>query len=202
MVVIGPGLPLESETQQLVRELVSGIGRPVLIDGDGITAVISNLNLLPKRKPPTILTPHVGEMCRITGMDKEALLKNRIEILRKTAKSLNAVMVLKGPHSLVGLPDGRVFINMSGNPGMATAGSGDALTGTIAAMYGLGLTVEQAVRKGVFIHGLSGDLAARDKGEDGITAQDVLDYLPLAMMYERKGMPEALKEKYELPVIV
>ncbi|MDD5712998.1 MAG: NAD(P)H-hydrate epimerase, partial [Smithellaceae bacterium] len=91
MVVIGPGLSLEQETQQLVRELVAGIGKPVLIDGDGITAICANLGLLQKRKPPTILTPHLGEMARLTGKSKEEVAANRVEILHKTARHLNAV---------------------------------------------------------------------------------------------------------------
>jgi len=202
MVVIGPGLSLDAETQQLVRELVRIIKKPILIDGDGITAIANELEMIRERKGETILTPHLGEMARIAKKSAGEINKQKIDILQLTAMSLHAVIVLKGAHSLIGYPDERVFINLSGNPGMATAGSGDVLTGAIAAMFGLGLSLEDAVRKGVFIHGFSGDLAAADKGEDGITAQDILDYLPLAMKYDREGLPESLRNIYDGPCVV
>jgi NAD(P)H-hydrate epimerase len=197
MIVIGPGLSLNSETQELVREMVSEITVPLLIDGDGITAVASDTDLVKSRKGETILTPHPGEMSRITKMTIADIEKDRIGTLQKTCADLNSIIVLKGAHSLIGFPDGRVFVNMSGNPGMAKAGTGDVLNGVIAAMYGLGLSIPEAACKGVFIHGFAADLAARDRGEDGISAQDIMEYLPLAMKLERENkIPEEMRGVY------
>jgi hydroxyethylthiazole kinase-like uncharacterized protein yjeF len=196
LVVLGPGLSLEAETQQLARELAAEIETPLLIDGDGITAVCHDLHLIPNRKAETVLTPHLGEMARITGMGVGEIDTNKVDVLQRTARELQATIVLKGAHSLIGTPNERVFINTSGNPGMATAGSGDVLTGTIAAMFGLGVPLPDAVRQGVFVHGLAGDLAASDKGEDGITAQDILDYLPPAVKAVREGLDERLWDRY------
>ena len=194
MVVLGPGVSLNEETQTLVGELVREIDKPLLIDGDGITAISRAKEIIKQRRAGTILTPHIGEMARITGLSREAIEKNRVGVLQDTAGNLNAVIVLKGPHSLVGYPDGRVFINVTGatggKAGMATAGSGDVLNGTIAAMFCLGLGIEEATRTGVYIHGLAGDMAAEEKGADGMTAQDILNYLPYAVSVYRENLPE------------
>lgn len=196
VVVLGPGISLDEEPQQLARELAAQIDKPLLIDGDGITALCQDLQILTQRSAPTILTPHPGEMSRLTGLSIPEVKADSIEVLQRTCRELNAIIVLKGAHTQIGYPDGRIYVNMSGNAGMATAGSGDVLTGTIAAMFGLGLPIEEATRKGVFIHGLAGDLAARDKGEDGITAQDILEALPHAMKADREGIPAALRDRY------
>jgi len=197
MVVMGPGLSLTKETQELVRELAPKIKKPLLIDGDGITAIAEDLGRIKNREAATILTPHLGEMSRIIKMEVSEININKIDVLQKTARELASIIVLKGAHSLIGYPDETVFINVSGNSGMATAGSGDVLTGAIAALYGLGLPLEDAVRMGVFIHGFSGDIAAVDKGEDGITAQDIMDYLPEAMKLYRENFAEISENLYE-----
>jgi NAD(P)H-hydrate epimerase len=202
LVVIGPGISLEEETQRLARELAKEINKPLIIDGDGITALSRDLGIIKNRTRETILTPHLGEMSRIANMSVAEIDSNKIDVLQRTAKELNSLIILKGAHSLIGYPDERVYINMSGNSGMATAGSGDVLTGTIAAMYGLGLDIQDAARKGVFVHGLSGDLAAATKGEDGITAQDILDYLPVALKADREGLTDELRDRYNGAVVI
>jgi len=196
MVVVGPGLSLAEETGELARCLARDLPQPLLLDGDGISALASHPDILRARRGETVLTPHPGEMSRITGIPVPDLLLDPVRILRETSADLGVVIVLKGAHSLVGFPDGRVFINLSGNSGMATAGSGDVLTGTIAAMNGLGLPVPEAVLKGVFIHGLAGDLASEDLGPDGMTAQDILDALPLAVKTDREGLDEDHRHRY------
>jgi ADP-dependent NAD(P)H-hydrate dehydratase / NAD(P)H-hydrate epimerase len=188
MVVIGPGLSLHQETVKLVQELTAAIKVPMIIDGDGLTAIAENPGILRDRKAATILTPHMGEMARLTGKSAAEINSNKIAILRETVQKLKATIILKGAHSLVGASDGNIYINLSGNAGMATAGSGDVLCGCIAAMYGMGLKPDEAARKGVFLHGYAGDLAAAKKGVDGITAKDIMDYLPKAVKADRCGV--------------
>lgn len=184
-VIIGPGLSVDNETQQLVRELITEFDKPLLIDGDGITAIARQVEILKKRRASTVLTPHTGEMSRLTGQTRSQIEADRVAALQAAARQLNSVIVLKGAHSLIGFPDGRVNINLSGTTGgeagMATAGAGDVLNGTIAAMYCLGLELDEAVTTGVFIHGLAGDIASQTKGPDGMVARDILDSLPLAV---------------------
>ncbi|MBN1694310.1 NAD(P)H-hydrate dehydratase [candidate division WOR-3 bacterium] len=191
-VVIGPGLSLYKETQELVRTLVTRIKKPLLIDGDGLTALKDNLDLIKKRKNLTVLTPHPAEFIRLFGGKTKETKTNRVQITREKSALYGCFIVFKGANSLIGCPDGEVFINLTGNPGMATAGSGDVLTGIIAAMFKIvpGNTekeiFENAVRTGVFIHGLAGDLAAEKKGKDGTTATDILNSIPQAIKKFRK----------------
>jgi hydroxyethylthiazole kinase-like uncharacterized protein yjeF len=202
VVVMGPGLSLHDETQELVRQLAAIINKPLIIDGDGITAVSKDINIIKKRKEPTILTPHFGEMSRITRIDIGEITKNKVPIVSKTCKELNATLILKGAHTLICYPDEHIFINMSGNPGMATAGSGDVLVGTIAAMFGIGFSIQESARMGVFIHGLAGDLAMRDIGEDGIIAGDIMNYLAEAVSHCRQHFEDLNANIYESIYII
>lgn len=199
--VLGPGISLDRETGMLVRELAARIHAPLVLDGDALTAVAQEPAILARRPGPTVLTPHLGEMARLTGKEKAAILADPVGTARKAAADFKAVVALKGAHTLVALPDGRVFVNLTGNHGMATAGAGDVLTGAIAAMYGLGLALEPAVCLAVFLHGLAGDLAAEAVGPDGVTAGEILAHLPAAVRAHREGLPARLQAGCRLTVV-
>jgi len=196
IVILGPGTSLNPETQDLVRALVESIEKPVIIDGDGLTALSKSPDIIKQRKTPTVLTPHPVEFSRLTGINLNTLQEDPIGSVKRASRELNAYIVLKGAHSLIAYPDGKVYVNMTGNPGMAKAGMGDVLNGAIAAMYGIGLRdLGEATRMGVLIHGLAGDLVAEDIGEDGVTPDSVLEYLPRAVKLLREK-PEYIIEKY------
>jgi len=188
MVVIGPGLSLVPATQNLVRRLVPVIAKPLLLDGDGLTAVAGHRELVKGRSFPTVLTPHDGEMARLTGHAVPEIKKRRLDVLQEACASWGAHIVLKGARSLIGSPEGGICVNMTGNPGMATAGSGDVLTGAVAAMFTMGLPWREGIRMGVFLHGRAGDLAAARLGEDGLTAGDLLQDLPQAVREMREAV--------------
>jgi hydroxyethylthiazole kinase-like uncharacterized protein yjeF len=196
IVILGPGLSCQEETMALARELTMEITKPLLIDGDGIAAFYEGLEILTKRREPTVLTSHLGEMSRISSTPSTEIDEHKVDILQESAETLNTILVLKGARTLIGLPDRRVLINMSGDAGISIAGSDDILPGVIAAMYCLGLPLEEAVRQGVFIHGFARDLTAQTKGEDGMTAQDILNHLPLAVEACRDGLSMEYVEQY------
>jgi NAD(P)H-hydrate epimerase len=201
IVAIGPGIGLDEETIKLVLELVPRINKPLIIDGDGLTALSRNTSILTLRTSPTVVTPHVGEMSRLTGKPIEEIKRSRLKTALETAQKLNAYVVLKGAHTIIATPQGSAYINLTGNPGMATAGSGDVLVGAIAAMHGVGFSFEEAVRMGVFIHGLAGDLAAESLGMDGVTAVTIMNFLPKAVKELRENFEKIFEEK-SLPILV
>ncbi len=202
MLVMGPGLSLDPETARLVGDLTESTDIPLLLDGDALTILSETPERIARRRSPTVLTPHMGEMARLTATTIGDLQDDPIGQLQQAARRLQATIVLKGASSLIGLPDGQIHINRSGSHGMATAGSGDVLTGTVAAMYGLGLQFEDAIRKGVFVHGLAGELAAAASGDDGVTAGQILDCLPPAVLKDRNAADDQNFAHYWGPRVV
>ena len=187
VLAIGPGLTRHEETTALVRRVVANSEGPVVIDADGLNAFAGHPDDLAGTGAEIIVTPHVFELSRLTGMAAEDIEADRVAAARQAAGDLQATVVLKGAASLVASADGQVSVNPTGNPGMATAGSGDVLTGVIAALLGQGLGAWDAARLGVYLHGLAGDLGADAVGPHSLVAGDLIDHLPGAFMDTRGG---------------
>ena len=182
VLMIGPGLSQNPETQKLILKLLLEYRGKILIDADGLNAIAANgISKLRSARAQFILTPHVGEFSRLTGLDPIDVEHHRIEAARVFAKQICATVVLKGVPTVTALRDGKCFLNSTGNPAMATAGSGDVLSGIIAGLWAQGMPDDEAAYAGVFLHGLSGDLAAKKTGERGLLANDLIEYLPIAM---------------------
>jgi len=178
---IGPGIGRDPETIELIHAILNNADVPVVIDADGLFAVAKKPSILKKRKFKTVLTPHLGEFARfLSREDAVSIRDDRIELVRKIARRLQAVLLLKGAPSLTSGPRGEVVINSTGNAGMATAGSGDVLTGIITGLIGQGTSLAEAAISGAYLHGLAGDLAADEFGQISITAGDINDFLPYA----------------------
>jgi NAD(P)H-hydrate epimerase len=178
VLAIGPGLSKNLSTQRLVRRIITNVNKPLVIDADGLNALVGHLGLLQSaicNLQSVVLTPHPGEFSRLTGKPVGYIQKNRERLAKLFASDYNTVLVLKGYKTVVAAPHKKVYINYSGNPGMATAGSGDCLTGMIAALLGQGLGGFEAARLGVYLHGLAGDLAAREKSQAAMIASDIID---------------------------
>jgi ADP-dependent NAD(P)H-hydrate dehydratase / NAD(P)H-hydrate epimerase len=180
VVIIGPGLSRNDETDALVRSLVVRAACPLVLDADGLNAMGGHARILRARKAPTILTPHTGELSRLVGTASAELDTLRVEAARGASDSLNSIVVLKGAPTVTA-SKGVAVLNVTGNPGMATIGSGDVLTGMIAALIGQGGGCFEAAYAGVFLHGRAGDLAARRLGERSILASDILSHIPGAL---------------------
>ena len=179
-IVIGPGLSQHKKTAELVHALLDKLEKPIVLDADGLNVCADQTDLIKDYKGEMILTPHPGEFARLTGLSREEIITNRIELAHEFAKEWHKVIVLKGGPTIIAMPDGPVFINSTGNAGMATAGSGDVLSGVIAALLAQGLAPESAALLGVYVHGLAGDLARHNLGELGLIASDIMNYLPVA----------------------
>jgi NAD(P)H-hydrate epimerase len=178
--VIGPGIGLAAGTAEAVSALVRAISCPLVLDADALTLLAGKEAALRRRRQITVLTPHPGEMARLIGGSVEQVQKDRVGAARDAAGRYGAVVILKGAGTVTASPDGRYWINRTGNAGMATGGTGDVLAGLIAALLAGGLPVESAAPLAVFIHGLAGDLAAEARGTTGLIASDLARKIPLA----------------------
>jgi NAD(P)H-hydrate epimerase len=175
---IGPGLGTAKPTQNLVRRLIKTSPVPVIIDADGLNALAGNLAFLKNLKVPVVMTPHPGEMAGLVGKTPSQVQQDRIRQARSFAETHKVHLVLKGARTIVAHPDGTILINPTGNPGMASGGMGDVLTGMISGLIVQGLSVNEAVSAGVYLHGCAADFLARSKGPVGYLASDVIDVLP------------------------
>jgi hydroxyethylthiazole kinase-like uncharacterized protein yjeF len=184
VVALGPGLSLAAGAAELARRLLAESPAPVVLDADGLTACAGRADELfatTARRSPLVVTPHVGEMARLTGLQTRAIDADRLDVARRFARAWDAVVVLKGAPTVVAAPDGRATVNATGNPGMATGGMGDVLTGAVAGFIAQGLLPYDAARLAVFVHGLAADLAHGDVGPLGLVAGDVMTRLPRAI---------------------
>jgi len=183
VLAIGPGLTQDKSTQALIRKVIAVILKPMVIDADGLNALDNHLDILRTTKNErraTILTPHPGEMAKLLKISVKQVQGDRKNIAREFAKKHKITLVLKGHNTVVADSLGKVFINKTGNPGMATAGSGDVLTGMIAAYLGQGLNAFEAAKFAAYLHGLAGDMAAGEKTQNCLIASDIIDWIPEA----------------------
>jgi NAD(P)H-hydrate epimerase len=189
---IGPGLGQHHETLELVKRLVSKLKIPAVIDADGLNALAKDVSILKECKAPLILTPHIGELSRLNGAPASEIAKDKVKYACEFAQEYNCVLVFKGAPTIISEPGGQTYVNPTGNPGMATAGSGDVLTGIMVGLLAQKLMLEkekdvkdimlESALAGVYIHGLTGDLAEEEKGEMGVIAGDMMDMAPTAFL--------------------
>jgi len=181
--IVGPGLGCSDEIKACVKKILEKSKIPLVLDADGLNVFEKNLDSLKDlSRSDMVITPHLGEFSRLFNVNIKDINESRTEWAKKAAFELGCVVVLKGSKTVVAHPDGKAYINSTGNDGMATAGSGDVLSGIIASFMGQGIDAFNSAVLGVFIHGLAGDLAALDRGHFGMLARDIIEFLPVAIM--------------------
>jgi NAD(P)H-hydrate epimerase len=178
---IGPGLSTHPETAQVVHGLIAQLAIPMVIDADGLNNLVGHLDLLKQARAPIVLTPHPGEMGRLIGTTTAEVQADRLGIAADFVRRHPVTLVLKGARTIIASRSGAMTINSTGNPGMATAGTGDVLTGMIAGLIAQGHTPDTAACLGVYLHGLAGDLAAAEVGAVGLLAGDLIHRIPAAI---------------------
>ena len=179
-VAIGPGLGRDSETDDAVRRLAKSVAKPMVIDADGLTALAGYLDVLAQAPAPRCLTPHPGEMARLLGVTTPDVQRDRIGAALEIATRWRVHVALKGATTVVAAPDGMVTLNPTGNPGMASGGTGDVLTGMVGALLARRMDAGDALRSAVYLHGLAGDVAAEKVGHESLIASDLIEALPAA----------------------
>jgi NAD(P)H-hydrate epimerase len=184
---IGPGLSQDAGTKQLVRQLLPRVVKPCVVDADALNALVEDMVVLKRCLGPMILTPHPGEMGRLITLSAKQVQQDRERIAKEFAMKYGKIVVLKGHRTVVANVDGELYLNDTGNPGMASGGFGDVLTGMIAGLLAQHVAPFDAARLGVYLHGLAGDLAAKACGGVGLIASDLLDTIPLAIRQYQSG---------------
>lgn len=179
VIALGPALGTADDTRNFVNGLIDATALPLVVDADGLNVL--DLARLKRRRAPTVLTPHPAEFGRLAGRSTDEVQGNRVPLAMKFAGENRVHLVLKGHNTVTATADGRLFINPTGNPAMASAGMGDALTGLIAGLIAQGIDSAMAAAAGAYLHGLAGDRAAEDVGDRGVVASDVIKRIPLAM---------------------
>ena len=188
VLAIGPGSSRNPETAEFVCTVVGGYRVPMVVDADGLNAFEGMAEKLTGKDHPVVITPHPGEMARLTGLSIPQIQRDRIDVARKFAREHDLVVVLKGHRTLVASPDGEVWVNPTGNPGMATGGTGDILTGIVAGMMAQNPErILQAVLGAVYLHGLAGDVGREKMGEQSLVATDLVRALPEAFRRVREA---------------
>lgn len=177
---VGPGLGTESHTRNLVHRVIKELELPLVIDADGLNSLVGHTALLENRSAPTVLTPHPGEMARLTGLSTKQIQQDRLAIARKFAIDSSACVVLKGARTVIAEPDGQVWINPTGNAGMASGGMGDVLTGMIAGFLAQGCSAVEAAVAGTYLHGMAADMLSREMPW-GYLATEVIQTIPQAI---------------------
>ncbi|HOJ77116.1 MAG TPA: NAD(P)H-hydrate dehydratase [Bacillota bacterium] len=180
-IVVGPGMTTATDGVDFLKELLNKAEVPLVIDADALNILAANQQLLQQLKQPVILTPHPGEMSRLAGIPVSEVQRDRVALAQRMSRHNNIVVILKGARTIISLPDGEVYINSTGNPGMATAGMGDALAGVIGGLIAQGLTINDAALAGVYIHGLAGDIVSEAVGAVGYITSDLLLTIPKAL---------------------
>jgi NAD(P)H-hydrate epimerase len=175
---IGPGIGQAEETRSLVRKIISQIDTPLVIDADGLNNIAGQTQLLKKAKGPVVLTPHPGEMARLIEASSTVVQQNRLACARDFATNFGVHVVLKGAATVIAHPDGSAYINPTGNPGMASGGMGDVLTGVLAGFITQGLTPKAATHAAVYLHGAAADTLAQTVGPIGYLAGEVMNTIP------------------------